>query len=158
MKEKKNMKEKKEEYIKITREDLERRFKEYNEKYFDGILPKCRMSVNASQGGYGCYVAPDGKVPMIYMCKSVYWTDESLKLILIHEMVHHYVSSVIKPKFYTFPHGYLFRKKCKELKKKYGLKVGLHDIDNPPFKNEILPTTWLGKLRREYFGPKLKRR
>ena len=40
---------KKTQYITPKKEDIERRFDEYNEKYFDGVLPKCKISVTKSK-------------------------------------------------------------------------------------------------------------
>ena len=147
-----------EDYIALTKDDLERRFKEYNEIYFEGILPKCHLTIGGNQEyGYGGYVNPKKGKPRIYLCQGVYWTDDSLKLILIHEMVHHYVSTIVKPPFGETPHGYQFNKKCKQLLTQYGLKVGLHNSPKPFFKREIVPTTWLGKLRRRLWGAKFSK-
>ena len=143
------------EYITPTKEDLERRFKEYNEKYFDGVLPKCSMTLTQSKSGWGLYVGGKNiKTPRIYISKYVFWTDETLKLIFIHEMVHHYVRMVIQPKHYVFPHGRTFNKVCDMLRKKHGLRVRLHELPQPYYYKEKIPTTYFGKLWRKYWGPR----
>lgn len=62
-----------ENYLTPTAEDLERRFKEYNEKYFDNQLSSCKFSIIRAKDYYGCYSyrGPKQK-PVIYICKYVY--------------------------------------------------------------------------------------
>ena len=141
------------EYITPTKEDLERRFKEYNEKYFDGVLPKCHVTTTTVRGCNGIYVHTKKK-STIYIGRYAYWTDETLKLVLIHEMVHHYVYMVIQPKHYVFPHGRIFNKVCETLRKKYGLHVKVTELPILYYYKEKIPTTYLGKLWRKFFGPR----
>ena len=142
-------------YITPTKEDLQRRFKEYNELYFYGELPKCPISIGCNKKiGWGVYVGRGKIKPHIYICGTAYWTDETLKAIIIHEMVHHYVEKVVKPKFWEPPHGYHFTKKCKSLEKEFGLKVEMSNIPLSQLKGEIVPTSWFGEMRRRFLGPK----
>ena len=99
-------------YITPKKEDLERRFKEYNEMYFDNMLPPCKFRLSTSIGS-ACY---NQNYSWITVSKKRYWTDESLKIVLIHEMVHHYVSKVLK-KDPMFAHGRTFNKVCNMLQK-----------------------------------------
>ena len=104
-------------YITPTKEDLQRRFKEYNEQYFDNVLPKCRVSVVSERiDGGACYFIGSQNTGLIHLSKYAYWTDTLLKLVLIHEMCHHYVHMIYKPKHFVFPHGRLFNKICKMLR------------------------------------------
>ena len=111
-------------YITPKKEDLERRFNEYNEKYFDGVLPPCKLMVAKSEDGCPAWYFKS----KIYIARNVYWTDEQLKLSIIHEMVHHYISTIIgyEPRFCI--HGRTFRKVCRMLRKKHGLRVNLWEL------------------------------
>ena len=136
-------------YITPTKEDLQRRFKEYNEQYFDNVLPPCKVSLTQCKQWIGEYFA---KKPTIVIPKYAYWTDTSLKLVLIHEMCHHYVCKVIKPKHFVFSHGRTFNKVCKMLRDKYGLRVKASEAPTVYFYKEKIPTTFWGRLWRKYWG------
>ena len=91
--------------------------------YFDGALPPCKMMV--SKTIYcGCYSSTYNFIKMSNIAR---WTEESLKLILIHEMVHHYVHKVLNKKP-LFTHGWTFNKVCDMLRKKYNLKVKVYEL------------------------------
>lgn len=138
------------EYITPTKEGLERRYKEYNEKYFEGVLSPCRMSLSQSKSGYGLYINGTAKSkPIIYICKYAWWTEETLEMVIVHEMVHHYVESIIKPKYFTLPHGCTFNRVCRKIKRKHGIDVRMFKIKNPYFYKEKIPTTFWGKLWRK---------
>ena len=116
------------EYVTLKKEDLERRFNEYNEKYFDGVLPPCKLFVTKSKNGCPAWIAKYKKVNnKIYIANDVYWTDENLKLSLIHEMVHHYVWEILNLNPFC-QHGRTFRKVCRMLRKKHGIRVNLHEL------------------------------
>ena len=81
--------------MRITVEDLQRRFSEYNSLYFNGKLkmPVFKIgtwSYGSIQGSYRH--TKDGK-PLISIrdTKSLGWTDEKLKNALVHEMLHYYM-------------------------------------------------------------------
>lgn len=138
--------------IKPTKDYLKMKFNEYNELYFDGILPPCKISVHKAKGYFGSYNILSGNKPRISIAEYVYWTEEELKLTLIHEMVHHYVCFIDKPKHFVLPHGYLFRRECRKLKNKYGLDIRVLSIPDVYFYKEKIPTTHIGKLWRRYIG------
>ena len=133
-----------------SKEELQKRFKEYNEQYFDNVLPPCKVSLTQCKVWKGEYFRHK---PTIVIPKYAYWTDTSLKLYLIHEMCHHYVYKVIKPKHFVFAHGRTFNKVCKMLRKKYGLRVKVSELPSVYFYKEKIPTTFWERLRREYWGP-----
>ena len=115
-------------YVKLTKEDLERRFDEYNAMYFDNVLPKCRMSIKKNKKTSVAYYSPTlSKNGRISIDKNVNWTDETLKLILIHEMAHCYVDKIWKKDTF-FSHGRTFRKACGMIKKKHGIDVNLYAL------------------------------
>lgn len=113
-----------ENYLTPTVEDLGRRFKEYNEKYFDNQLSPCKFSIRRAKDYYGLYSyrGPEQK-PVIYICKYVYWTDEGLRMVLVHEMLHHYIQTVLQPKCLIWPHGFIWNRECRRLKRKYNIDV-----------------------------------
>lgn len=129
----------KSEYITPKKEDIERRFDEYNEKYFDGVLPKCKFIVRKSKYDAPAWITYD-KVNKIYIANDVYWTDEILKLFLIHEMAHHYEWEIMKVDSF-FGHGISFRKVCRMLRKKHGIRVNLWELPLPHFKGKRKPSS-----------------
>lgn len=122
-------------YIALKKADLERRFKEYNEMYFDGALPPCKMIVSKTIIGGHCSSAYN----FIRISNNNRWTEESLKLMIIHEMVHYYVHKVLN-KNPLFAHGWTFNRVCDMLRKKYNLKVKVYELSYVYTKGEKEPT------------------
>ena len=122
-------------YITPKKADLERRFKEYNEMYFDGALPPCKMMVSKTIVGGHCSSAYN----FITISNRTYWTEERLKLTIIHEMVHYYVHKVLNKKP-LFTHGWTFNKVCDMLRKKHNLKVKIYELPYRRAKGEKEPT------------------
>lgn len=126
-------------YITLKKDDLERRFREYNEKYFGGVLPPCRVIIKTDKDHNvpALYLL---KNPTIYFARNVYWTEDFLKSVFIHEMVHHYVKTILNyvPNF--FHHGRRYRKVCRMLRKKHGLRVNLYELPLEHWKGEKKPT------------------
>ena len=141
-------------YITPTKEDLQRRFKEYNEQYFDNVLPPCKVSLTQRKQWRGSYSMTYNGKATIHIPRFAYWTDSSLKLVLIHEMCHHYVFTIYKKRTYLFPHGRLFNKVCEMLRKKYGLKVKVGELPTVYYYKEKIPVTFWQMLRRKHLGPK----
>ena len=137
-------------YITLTKEELQKRFKEYNEQYFDNVLPPCKVYLTLCKGWEAEYFISTGSIAI---AKYAYWTDTSLKLYLVHEMCHHYVHKVIKPKHFVFSHGRTFNKVCKMLRKKHGLRVKASELPTVYYHKEKIPTTFWEKLWREHWGP-----
>ena len=126
-------------YITLKKEDLERRFKEYNEMYFDGVLPPCNIRIVKSTNRIAAWYNFRSKVSKIYMARNVYWTEDDLKSVFIHEMVHHYVWKILKYDSF-FSHGRTFRKVCRMLRKKHGLRVNLWEYPLSHWKGEKKPS------------------
>lgn len=112
-----------------TKELLKKLYKEYNEKYFYGKLGKCDFSFfskNISFLGWYCGKETCKNIPndKIWIGTAVKWTEDALKCVLIHEMIHMYVYRIEGHKYDgIFGHGRRFRKQCKRLKKEFGLDV-----------------------------------
>ncbi len=143
--------------MKITKDDLKLRFDEDNRLYFNSVLPKCEFAVCPLNflGQYTHPKARNGKRRCrIWLTSTVEWHEESLKDVLIHEMIHHYVSEVDhRPNMDSFSwyglfgHGKRFSRQVKRLKRDYGLKIYIHP-HHIYHKHEKIPTTRWGKFVR----------
>lgn len=108
--------------MEITKKLLKELFKKYNSLYFDNVLPICEFHY-LKLDSIGTYTN-GGKTGKIWITNDVDWTDETLRDVLVHEMIHHYVKSVYgKNEYIFFRHGFRFRKKMKEINKKYKLNI-----------------------------------
>ena len=130
----------------ITKQSLTEMFKQYNKEYFNNELPKCRMTTTQAKSYYAVYV-PSNK-PIIFVCRYVHWDEESLKITILHEMLHHYIIAVAKAKCYILPHGFIFNHYCRKFKKKHGIDLRTHKGPLPYFYKEKIPTTFFQKLWR----------
>ena len=116
----------------VTSSYLQKKFGDFNEKYFNRVLPPCDMRAVNDCFRLGLYLGGKKiKHPIIYivkrpvLAKKTFWTEEDLDNIIIHEMIHLYVDKIMHRQTGLFQHGYFYRKVCKRLKKEYGLKVKL---------------------------------
>ena len=130
-------------------EDIEKRYYEYNKLYFDGKLGKCTFHFfpknSSNYGWYNGRASKDGTViNHIWIGTCIEWTDEKLKQILIHEMIHMYNRTIDNRKHLglgLLGHGRLFRKQCRRLKRDYGIRIEKHP--NWGYINhEMNPKTW----------------
>lgn len=108
--------------MKISKSVLEKRFVEYNQKYFDCSLILPNMSTYIGETSMGLFRVREGRriIDMkISIARNFNLTDEELRDLLIHEMIHEYVyleSGKVS-------HNRMFKNKMKELNKKYGLDI-----------------------------------
>lgn len=113
----------------ITKEDVRSRYKKYNRMYFDNRLGKCKFSVQ-KQWSFGTYTYKREKngttTGHIWIATNVDWTEEALREVIIHEMIHHYVKTIDMRFAGLFGHGWPFIKQCRRLKRDYGLKVTVY--------------------------------
>ena len=112
----------------ITKDTLKKLFKEYNKKYFNNELTVCAMHYYNIGDCFGRYISKkdkNGNVKgNIWITTNVDWTENTLKCVLIHEMIHHYIDTVEKKKFDgLFGHGFFFRRKMNKINKKFGLNI-----------------------------------
>lgn len=105
------------------------KFNEYNKLYFDGKLGQCKFyflgKKCGSLGKYLYYDCINGKSESrIGIKKDIDNFELRLKYILIHEMVHMYVTTVEGVKHDgLFGHGRRFRKHKRRLKKEFGIFI-----------------------------------
>ena len=118
-------------YSAITKEDIKERFLQYNTLYFDGALPKCAFHlIREKISAYGRYTHTrdrnGGITGHIWISNHVNWTEESLREVIVHEMIHHYLYAIKGKSGGLFGHNWRFRRECRKLKKRYGLNIHLH--------------------------------
>lgn len=116
--------------VEVGKDGLKSRFDEYNKLYFDGKLGKCNffwLCTKASFGKYRFKRTEKGIESYIGVARDAAWTEDTLKELLIHEMIHMYVTTIDgKPYDGLLGHGRLFRKHCKRLKDEYNLIINVH--------------------------------
>ena len=130
----------------LTKADLEERFDKYNELYFEGKLRSCSFFwMSSNQGDYGTYIGQptkNGLKSKIGVARNTMWTEENLKELLIHEMIHMYIRTVEgKSHDGILGHGKRFRAHCKRLKNRFGLIIKIHG-DFGYIKKELSPKKW----------------
>ena len=114
--------------MEVTKEEIERRFIEYNQLYFGGILKKPRCSTCRNKHFVGIFgysgFTPDGEVisPSITIDNDIDWDDTTLKDTILHEMIHYYITVT---EHRSSGHGCSFRKICKRLYDEYGISVSV---------------------------------
>lgn len=117
--------------VELTKADIEERFDRYNKMYFGGKLGKCRFFWLTRTGGdYGCYTpqpSKNGLISKIGIGRNTIWTEDNLRELLVHEMVHMYIRTVEGKRFDgLLGHGRRFRAHCRRLKKDYGIVIHIH--------------------------------
>ena len=132
----------------LSKEDLKERFDKYNVMYFYGKLGQCKFYwMSPNQSNYGKYIAQptkNGLVSSIGVARNTCWTEENLKELLVHEMIHMYVT-IVEGKNIDgiLGHGRRFRWHCKRIKRDYGLNIPIHISGNYGYINKKLnPKLW----------------
>lgn len=130
----------------LTKADLKERFNKYNELYFDGKLGSCSFFwMSPNQSIYGKYIGQptkNGLKSKIGVARNTMWTEENLKKLLVHEMIHMYITTIEgKSLDGIIGHGRRFRAHCKRLKNKFGLIIKARD-DFGYIKKELSPKKW----------------
>ena len=86
--------------VKVTRYILEDLFDKYNKMYFEGKLVKPQLATYWGESTMGIFNVSErhGKVRRkILIARNVRYTQENLRDVLIHEMIHLYVYQEIGP-------------------------------------------------------------
>ena len=113
----------------ITKELLKELYQEYNAKYFDNQLGKCEFSLfTKNMTTLGSYLWREDKKgrpkDKIWIGTCIYWNEEILKRVLIHEMIHMYVHRIEGHKYDgLLGHGRRFRRQCKRIREQYGIET-----------------------------------
>ena len=113
--------------MEITKEDLQLRFDEYNQLYFEGKLKRAKMGVLSTSfktivGIFEFEIDKKRRVknPSIKVSKRINWDVEKLRRVLLHEMAHLSVTQKYKK---GKKHGIAFIKECKRIESQYYVKV-----------------------------------
>ena len=100
---------------------IKARFKEYNKAYFEGELKMPKFKFEGLKGALSVFVfsRPLGELKQkeIWFNTNYIWTEEGLKDVLIHEMIHYWLYNHGHS---GSRHGIRFRMKCREIRKKDG--------------------------------------
>lgn len=128
----------KEKYIKLTKKEIEKRFDEYNQTYFNNQInkPKKFELYTPSKRILGLtrpfFNKKQKKMSSIlHISQCYHWTEENLQHVIIHEMIHLLIKDYLQPlrwweKFFPFlliQHDQKFIEIMQKLNKEYGLNI-----------------------------------
>ena len=141
--------------MEITVEILEEKFEEYNEMYFEGRLwwPD-EFRLHKSFKCFGWFKcnrhSPGSRLRNVIISISSYydWTEEHLRNILVHEMLHYKLERSKNPPKKI--HGPQFLKAAAELNEKYGLNIEVHPR---LYGLKVSPSAPKHSLARFFFAP-----
>lgn len=101
---------------------LEHLFNTYNEEYFNGVLPIPEFKVIHKKNTFGKFECRVGwrsiSRPVIMVTDKYNFTEDQLRDILLHEMIHYYLAYTRKDRIVT--HGKAF----KEMMNDFNLNEG----------------------------------
>ena len=133
--------------MEVTKELLKEKFNEYNKLYFGGKLGNCQFYFfpknRTAFGKYTLWKKTSGEdVSHIYIGSRFNWNEQLLKEVLVHEMIHMYVTTIEGVKYDgVLGHGKHFRKQAKRIAKNYGIIISAHSFDSYTGK-EVQPKLW----------------
>lgn len=132
--------------VELTKADLKERFDKYNVMYFDGKLGKCKFYwMSPNQNNYGKYIgqpSPKGIISSIGVARNTIWTEDNLRELLVHEMIHMYITTIEGKMFDgVLGHGRRFRAHRKRLRKEHGLNIRIHG-DFGYINKKLYPKLW----------------
>lgn len=111
----------------VTEKILKRKYKEFNELYFNNELSKdmiFHLDKNLDALGRWNELELDGIVkPIIYINSKYIYTDDQISVLLLHEMIHAYLVPNGICTDDDEVHGEEFHKKEKEIEEKSGLSL-----------------------------------
>ncbi len=108
----------------LSKKLINEKFDFFNKILFENKLLKPIFCFkNNKDGIVGKFRINNGQYK-IYINKCIQWTEDDLNDVIIHEMIHFYIKSILN-KTPIFSHGYYFRKIRKEIIKK-GYNVSLN--------------------------------
>jgi hypothetical protein len=127
--------------MQIDKAYLKSKFLEYNRLYFNSELKTPIFTLIDSPNLAGQYCARWGRRNGVMQLirneiqieQKVLWTEQTLRSVLVHEMIHYYVETKkTKPcRNGDFQHWGLFWRIKVRLNWKYGLKIRNRDTDLP---------------------------
>lgn len=101
-------------------------FSEYNNAYFGGELPLPRFVLDhdrRSLGEFRCYFDEYGEVddPEIMISDCYEYTEERLRDVLVHEMIHYYLAYTQEDT--RISHGSAFQRMANDFNSRYGMNI-----------------------------------
>lgn len=108
--------------MKISKGVLEKMFTECNKKYFNSSLIMPNISTYIGETSMGMFTVKESRYTRemkISIARNFNFTNEELRDLLIHEMIHEYVYA----KSGKVSHNRMFKNKMKELNETYGLDI-----------------------------------
>lgn len=106
----------------ITASKLRKLYLEYNSKYFDSCLTMPKISTYTGVNSMGIFSVKKWKTKIeqeISIARNFKLTEEELRDLLLHEMIHQYVYM----QYGKTNHGKEFKRKMNEFNKKYGFDI-----------------------------------
>lgn len=126
--------------IELTVEEIQARFVEYNHTYFNDELRTPLLKIHAGEP-YGEFKNKPRKT--ITISKDVQWDDDSLKNVIVHEMIHCFNC---QQKHFENMHGKYFRAEQRRIYAQFGYKVQTRHYylfkDEKPPKSTLLRIRW----------------
>lgn len=111
----------------VSSEELQKMFEDYNQKFFDSVIPNIPVKFNVLDEPFGiCHVKREnGKLrPVLIEINCKYnMPIDILKSTLLHEMIHAY-TAIIHPGVYVHDaHGWIFEEQAERISKLTGIQV-----------------------------------
>lgn len=145
------------EIFNITKPYVEKRYNEFNKKYFDGELPEVPVTLSKTKNAAGTYRYTYSfdldKVISHTLCVSVFMqrSEEAFCNTLLHEMIHVYQVNVLKVNArsmhrWAYAHGSTFTGKMNELN-----KLGWHidtRLSEEEARKDVASDEQVNKLKR----------
>lgn len=104
---------------------LEYLFNIYNEEYFHGVLPLPEFRVIHKNNTFGKFECKMGwrniSSPVIMVTDKYNFTEDQLRDIMIHEMIHYYLAYTKKDRIVT--HGKQFKKMMEDFNLNEGFNI-----------------------------------
>lgn len=132
---------------------LEYLFNEYNKKYFDGILPVPFFKVIHKKNTFGRFECVFGwrKItnPVIMVTDKYNFTEEQLRDIMVHEMIHYYLAYTKKDRIVR--HGKEFKRMMNDFNLNEGFNIQI-TYDPKEFEIDKNKETIMEKVSNFLFG------
>ena len=132
----------------ITKELIKERFEEFNQKYFNGQLGKCRLYfLPKTQPTLGKYNGQEDRrgnpIDRIGIGTSVIWYEDLFKRVLIHEMVHMYNRRIDDCRWDgVLGHGRHFRRQARRIRREFGIDVDTRNMKIDFINPDLYPRRW----------------